>query len=44
MKNELVEIINNVNEYLDREVYVCGWIKNHRKQKEFGFIDVFDGT
>ena len=26
--------------------YVCveGWIRNHRRQKEFGFIDFYDGT
>ena len=26
------------------EVVVHGWIRNHRKQKEFGFIDLNDGT
>jgi len=26
------------------EVTVHGWIRNHRKQKEFGFIDLNDGT
>ena len=26
------------------EVVVEGWIRNHRKQKEFGFIDFSDGT
>lgn len=26
------------------EVTVQGWIRNHRKQKEFGFIDFSDGT
>ncbi len=26
------------------EVIVDGWIRNHRKQKEFGFIDFSDGT
>ncbi len=30
--------------YIDQYVIVEGWIKNHRKQKEFGFIDFFDGT
>lgn len=25
-------------------VKVEGWIRNHRKQKEFGFIDFYDGT
>jgi len=26
------------------KVVVHGWIRNHRKQKEFGFIDLNDGT
>lgn len=25
-------------------VHVEGWIRNHRRQKEFGFIDFYDGT
>ena len=29
---------------LNEEVIVQGWIRNHRKQKEFGFIDFSDGT
>ena len=28
----------------NKEVTLSGWIKNHRKQKEFGFIDFNDGT
>ena len=32
------------NDYTDKEVTVSGWIRNHRKQKEFGFIDFNDGT
>ena len=32
------------NDYIDKEVTVNGWIRNHRKQKEFGFIDFNDGT
>ena len=30
--------------YIDKKVTVSGWIRNHRKQKEFGFIDFSDGT
>ena len=32
------------NDYLNKEVIINGWIRNHRKQKEFGFIDMYDGT
>ncbi len=28
----------------DKDVVIEGWVKNHRKQKEYGFIDVYDGT
>ena len=31
-------------DYINKEVSISGWIKNHRKQKEFGFIDFNDGT
>ena len=30
--------------YIDKKVKVSGWVKNHRKQVHFGFIDLFDGT
>ena len=30
--------------YIGEKVTVQGWIRNHRKQKEFGFIDFSDGT
>ena len=32
------------DDYIGKEVVVGGWIRNHRKQKEFGFIDFNDGT
>ena len=38
------ELYENVEEYLNKEVVLEGWIKNHRKQKEFGFISFSDGT
>lgn len=30
--------------HIGKKVTVEGWIRNHRKQKEFGFIDFTDGT
>ena len=30
--------------YIGKKVTVQGWVKNHRKQAHFGFIDLFDGT
>jgi len=31
-------------DYIDKEIEVQGWIRNHRKQSNFGFIDFSDGT
>ncbi len=41
---DLREIFNNIKDYLDKEVTVKGWIRSHRDQKTFGFIDFSDGT
>lgn len=30
--------------YIDKQIEVSGWVKNHRKQAHFGFIDLHDGT
>ncbi len=32
------------SDYIGKEVTLSGWVRNHRKQKEFGFIDFSDGT
>ena len=31
-------------DYIGKKVTICGWIRNHRKQACFGFIDFNDGT
>ena len=41
---DLKELYQNVEENLGKEIELKGWIRNHRKQKEFGFIDFSDGT
>jgi asparaginyl-tRNA synthetase len=38
------ELYEKVEELVDKEVTLQGWIKNHRRQKEFGFLDFSDGT
>ena len=38
------KLYDSIDEYMDKEVTLEGWIRNHRKQKEFGFIDFSDGT
>ena len=41
---DLIDLINNIKEYLNKEVVLEGWIKNNRDSKSFGFIDFSDGT
>jgi len=41
---DIRDLYEKIEEYLGKEVILNGWIKNHRKQKEFGFIDFSDGT
>ena len=41
---DVKELYEKTEKYLDKEVTLQGWIRNHRKQKEFGFIDFSDGT
>jgi len=38
------ELLTDGSKYVDKEVKIKGWIRNHRPQKEFGFIDFSDGT
>ena len=38
------EVYKDYQKYMDKEITIKGWIRNHRKQKEFGFIDFSDGT
>lgn len=39
----LKDVYENIENYLDKEISLEGWIRNHRKQKEFGFIEFYDG-
>jgi len=41
---DIKDIYKDSNKYLNKEIEVSGWIRNHRPQKEFGFIDFSDGT
>ncbi len=42
MKVDVVDLYQK--KLIGEEVVLQGWIRNHRKQKEFGFIDFHDGT
>ena len=41
---DLRELFKNPEDYLEKEITVNGWIRNHRDGKTFGFIDFSDGT
>lgn len=41
---DLKKLFLNIKDYIGKEVNLSGWIRNHRKQKEFGFIEFSDGT
>ena len=43
-KTYVKDIYDDTSSYMGKDVTLKGWIKNHRKQKEFGFIDFSDGT
>ena len=38
------ELKERLQELQGQEVTLLGWIRNHRKQKNMGFVDFFDGT
>lgn len=40
----LKELYGDTQKFVDTEITLEGWVRNHRKQKTFGFIDFFDGT
>ena len=41
---DVKELYEKFEEKMNTEVSLQGWVRNHRKQKEFGFIDFSDGT
>ena len=41
---DLKDLYKDYKKYLDKDITLQGWIRSHRKQKEFGFIDFNDGT
>lgn len=44
MDIDLKILLESPELYLDKDVELQGWIRNHRKQKNFGFINFYDGT
>lgn len=39
-----MDIKDITKDLIGKEIPICGWVKNHRKQATFGFINLFDGT
>ena len=45
MENTLIkEIYRNTENYLEKEIQISGWVKTIRDSKNFGFIEVNDGS
>lgn len=40
----LIDLKDLKSEHIGKEITLNAWVKNHRKQKDFGFLDVYDGT
>ena len=41
---DLRQIVAAESQYEGKSVTIQGWVRNHRKQKQIGFIEFFDGT
>lgn len=44
MQLTIRKIYEDPKAYKDQEIKLSGWIRNHRDQKDFGFINLNDGT
>ena len=41
---DVKDLYLELDEFMGKEVVLEGWVRNHRKQAHFGFIDFADGT
>ena len=41
---DLRDLWKDIETHIDKKIKLEGWIRNHRDQKTFGFIDFSDGT
>jgi len=44
METTVKKIYRETDKHLEQELTLFGWVRNHRAQKEFGFINFHDGT
>lgn len=41
---KIKEVFEKSAEYMGKELVLQGWIRNHRKQRNMGFIELYDGS
>ncbi|MCR5798993.1 MAG: asparagine--tRNA ligase [Lachnospiraceae bacterium] len=44
MRTKIKQLFRNTEEYADKEVMVCAWVRTNRAQAQFGFLTVNDGS
>ncbi|MFR5684451.1 MAG: OB-fold nucleic acid binding domain-containing protein, partial [Clostridia bacterium] len=45
MKDVLIkDLYRNLDKYIDKEISVSGWVRTLRDSKNFGFIEINDGS
>lgn len=44
METTIKDIYRSTKDFIDQEVTLYGWVRTNRAQKEFGFINLHDGT
>lgn len=44
MSISIRDIFKNPEDFLDKEIVLSGWVKTSRASKNFGFIELTDGT
>ena len=37
------ELFRTKEQYAEKEVVVCGWVRSNRSQAQFGFLNINDG-
>ena len=38
------QLKREINKYSNKEIEIAGWVRTNRAQKEFGFLNINDGT
>ena len=44
IKTTVKEIYRNTADFLDKDVEISGWVRTLRDSKNFGFIEINDGS